>query len=163
MCTLRRFLALGVVLALVLPPAGCNRKKKEEPPEPQGNPLKPDPAGAAPGNSAVRRGAQMQQNKALLESFGKYYELYRTENGRPPRTFEEFRAYIKADPNARNEALAMDAGWIVWRFDPPPNTNQILAYEKEEFELHHNRLVLLGGGAVRTMDSTEFQLALKQQ
>src|SRR5262249_28367256 len=99
MCGLRYLLTVGMVLFVALALAGCRGKKKDPEPEPEGNPLKLNQAGEAPGKNVVRRGVQMQQNKAVLESLGKYYELYRTENGRPPRTFEEFRAYIKADPN----------------------------------------------------------------
>jgi hypothetical protein len=163
MRTLSRLLSAGVVLVLVLVLAGCRDRKKDTAPEPQGNPLRPDPAGGAPAQGVVRRGAQRQVNTNLLENFGKYYELYRTENGRPVRTLQEFRAYLASDPNARYLVEAIDKDWIVFRLDPPPNTNQVLAYEKEEFEQFHNRLVLFGGGAVKLMTDGEFRQALMAQ
>jgi hypothetical protein len=51
----------------------------------------------------VQRGAQRQVNQDLLRQFGIYYAAYRSENGRPPRTLDEFRDYLKSDPNARNQ------------------------------------------------------------
>src|SRR5690348_9743414 len=132
MRTLSRILALGVVLALVVPLTGCHRNKKAEPPEPQGNPLKPDPSGGAPARGVVQRGAQRQVNQNVLENFGKYYELYRGEKGRPPKTVQEFRAYLQEDPNARFLVQAIDKDWVVFRMDPPPSASQVLAYEKEE-------------------------------
>jgi hypothetical protein len=122
-----------------------------------------DQSGGAPAQGVVRRGAQRQVNQNVLENLGKYYELYRTENGRPPRTVQELRAYLQTDPNARFLVEAIDKDWIVFRLDPPPNSNQVMAYEKEEFAEFHNRLVLFGGGAVQLMTDAEFQKALKGQ
>jgi hypothetical protein len=156
---------LGVVVLLILPLAGCNHKKKDQPaPEPQGNPLKPDAAGGAPAQGAVRRGAQRVVNQELLRDFGQYYQAYKTEdaNGQPPRTLAQFRSYLQRDANARNLVGAIDKEWVVFNLDPPPSGGQVLAYEKEEFELHHNRLVLFGDGSVKMMTTPEFQAALKQ-
>jgi hypothetical protein len=158
---LPRFSIAGTILVLVL--AGCHSSKKDTAPEPQGNPLRPDAAGGAPAQGAVRRGAQRVVNEELLRQFGIYYNAYRSEKGNVPRTLDEFRNYLKEDPNARNQVLAIDKGWLVWVFDPPPNSNQVLAYEKDEFQLWHNRLVLLGGGAVQMMTLDDFQAALKGQ
>ncbi len=162
MHTRSRFLAAGVALLLVLAPVGCHKSKKDTAPEPQGNPLRPDPSGGAPARSVVQRGAQRPVNQNVLENFGKYYELYRSENGRPPKTVQEFRAYIQSDPNARFLVEAIDKDWVVFRLDPPPSSNQVLAYEKEEFEQFHNRLVLFGGGAVQMTTDAEFREALKR-
>jgi hypothetical protein len=162
MRALQRLLGVGLIVALALTLTGCPKKKKDDAPEPQGNPLRPDPAGGAPAQGAVKRGAQRVVNQSLLEQFGIYYAAYQTDNGRPPRTLAEFRDYLARDPNARNQVAAIDKDWIVWRLDPAPNANQVLAYEKDEFNLWHNRLVLLGGGAVQMMTTDEFQAALKQ-
>jgi hypothetical protein len=168
MCKPRHLFALTVVLLLLPPLAGCNRKKKEEPPPdpaPQGNPLKPDAAGGAPAQGAVRRGAQRVVNQELLRDFGQYYAAYKTDdqNGQPPRTVDQFRNYLAHDPNARNLVTAIDKGWVEWRLDPPPAGSQVLAYEKDEFQLWHNRLVLFGDGSVKMMVNDEFQQALKGQ
>jgi hypothetical protein len=161
----QHLLALGVTLALLMSPAGCGSKKKqaEGPPEPRGNPLAQDPAGGAPAQAPVQRGAQRVVNQDLLRNFGVYYTAYRTEKGAPPRTVDEFRAYLKEDPNARNMVAAIDKGWIVWLLDPPPGGSQILAYEKDEFQLWHNRLVLFADGSVQMMLTADFQAALKRQ
>ncbi|HKI34100.1 MAG TPA: hypothetical protein VKA46_19765 [Gemmataceae bacterium] len=158
-----RCVLLAVVLVVTLGACGCKNKNKDTAPETGGNPLRLDQAGGAPAQGVVRRGAQRQEIQGILENLAKYYELYRGENGRPPKSLQEFRAYLASDPNARKLVEAVDKGWLVWVFDPPPNTNQVLAYEKEEFEQFHNRLVLFGGGAVKLMTDAEFQAALKGQ
>ena len=89
---------LGLVLLLILPLAGCKHKKKDEAPEPQGNPLKPDQAGGARRRARFGVGAQRVVNEELLRQFGIYYAAYRTENGRPPRTLAEFRAVLAERP-----------------------------------------------------------------
>lgn len=162
MRALQRLLGVGLILALALAPTGCHKRKKDTAPEPQGNPLKPDQAGGAPAQGAVQRGAQRVVNQDLLRNFGIYYAAYRTENGRPPRTLDEFRTYLAGDPNARNQVAAIDKGWIVWRLDPPPSGSQVLAYEKDDFKLWHNRLVLFADGAVQMMVQDDFEKALKQ-
>jgi hypothetical protein len=90
-----------------------------------------------------------------------YYQTYRDERGQPPRTREEFRAYLKNEPDARILAQALEKDWLVLVLDPPPGTNQVLAYEKEPYKKWNNRVVLLGGGAVQVMTDAEFQAALK--
>jgi hypothetical protein len=160
---LSRFWVVGLALILALALTGCKKHKDTapEPTEPQGNPLKPDPAGGAPAASDVQRGAQLRVIENLMRNIGQYYILYSNENNRPPKTLEEFKAYLRSDPNARNEAQALDKGWLVLRLDPPPNANQVLAYEKEPYQKWNNRVVLLGGGAVQLMTDAEFQAALK--
>lgn len=165
MRTLSRFWAVGIVLTLVLALTGCKKHKDTapEPTEPQGNPLKPDPAGGAPAASDVQRGAQVRVIENLMRNIGQFYQIYSAEKGHPPRTLEEFRTYLQSDPNARNEAQALDKGWLVLVLDPPPNANQVLAYEKEPYKKWNNRVVLLGGGSVQLMTDAEFQAALKGQ
>jgi hypothetical protein len=164
MRALQRLLGVGLIAALTLTLTGCHKKKSEPPPdEPKGNPLKPDPAGGAPAQGAVQRGAQRQVNQNLLVQFGIYYAAYQTDNGRPPRTVAEFRDYLARDPNARNQVAAIDKDWIVWRLDPPPIGSQVLAYEKDDFKLWHNRLVLFADGSVQMMVQDDFEKALKGQ
>jgi hypothetical protein len=167
MRALQRLLGAGLIVALALTVAGCHRKKADAPPpadEPKGNPLRPDPAGGAPAQGAVQRGAQRVVNQELLRNFGQYYAAFKTDNtdGRPPRTVQEFRAYLAQDPNARNLVGAIDKDWVVFRLDPPPNGSQVLAYEKDDFKLWHNRLVLFADGSVRMMVQDEFEQAMKQ-
>ncbi len=101
----------------------------------------------------------------MLREFGQYYQLYKTDdpNGRPPRSVAEFRNYLVHDPNARNLVAAIDKDWIVFVLDPPPNGNQVLAYEKEAFAQFNNRIVLFGDGSVKLMPDAEFQAALRGQ
>jgi hypothetical protein len=147
---------------------GCAKKKRAavtEPTEPTGNPLKPKPGGA-PAQNVVQRGAQRQVNQQLLRNIGQYYVLYRTENGRSPRSLEEFLTYLKSDPNARtaNVPQALESGWVVMVFNHEPFSNQVLAYEKEAFQKFQNRLVLFGdGNSVKLMSESDFQAALKAQ
>jgi hypothetical protein len=101
-------------------------------------------------------------NQQLLRDVGQYYELYRTEHGRPPKTLEEFKAYVKSDPNARNVSKSLEDGWVVMNFPPNPNS-QVLAYEKEPYQKFNNRLVLFQGGAVQLMEEAAFQQALQGQ
>ncbi len=165
MRALLRLLGSGLIVALALAPTACHKKKADPAPEePQRNPLKPDPAGGAPAQGMVQRGAQRVVNEELLRNFGQYYASFKTEdpNGRPPRTVQQFRGYLAQDPNARNLVTAIDKDWVVFRLDPPPGANQVLAYEKDEFQGWHNRLVLLGDGSVKMMVDAEFQAALKQ-
>jgi hypothetical protein len=165
MHTLPRFRwPVGIVLVLALALTGCKKHNDPEPVETGGNPMKPDPAGGAPAASDPQRGAQLLVIKNLMKGIGIYYQTYRDEhNGQPPRTLAEFKAYVQAQPDARNEAKALDKDWLVLKLDPPPNANQVLAYEKEPYKKWNNRVVLLGGGAVELMGDAEFQAALKGQ
>ncbi len=166
MRALQRLLGAGLVVALVLTLYGCHKKKSDPPApeEPQRNPLHQDPAGGAPAQAPVQRGAQRVVNEELLRNFGQFYQAFKTDdpNGRPPRTVAEFRTYLTQDPNARNLVAAIDKDWVVFRLDPPPSGSQVLAYEKDEYQAWHNRLVLLGDGSVKMMVDSEFQAALKQ-
>jgi hypothetical protein len=160
-------IAVVVLSVLMLAPAltGCVKKKRAAAtePEPAGNPLNLGAAGA-PAQGVVQRGGQRQVNQNLLQNIGKYYTLYRNENGRAPRNLQEFLTYLKSDPNARtaNIPQALENGWIVMVFTPEPSSNQVLAYEKEVFQLHQNRLVLFGdGNSVQMMVEPDFQKALK--
>jgi hypothetical protein len=157
----QRLLGVGLILALTL--TGCH-KKKDATPEPQGNPLRPDPAGGAPAQGAVQRGAQRVVNQELLRNFGQYYASFKTDdpNGQPPRTLKQFRDYLAQDPNARNLVAAIDKDWVVFRLDPPPLGSQVLAYEKDEFKLWNNRLVLFADGSVQMMLTADFEAALKR-
>ena len=150
-----RMLACVVMLLL----AGCSAK--QEATESGENPLKPNPAGG-PAQGVVRRGAQRQVNQQLLRDVGQYYELFRTEHGRPPKDLAEFQAYVKSDPNARNVAKTLEDGWVVMNLTPNPGS-KVLAYEKEPFEKFNNRLVLFQGGAVQLMNEADFQAALRGQ
>jgi hypothetical protein len=157
---------LGLALAVALAAPGCKKKPKakakEDDSAPAENPLKPKPGGP-PAKSLVGRGVQRQVNQQLLRNIGQYYQLYRTENGRAPRSLEEFLGYVKSDPNARtaNIPQALESGWVVMVFTPEPGGNQVLAYEKEAFQTFGNRLVLLGdGNSVQLMYEADFKAAL---
>jgi hypothetical protein len=165
MRTLQRLLTVGLVLVLALAVTGCPKKKKDPPPEePQGNPLRPDPAGGAPANNDAQRGGQRLVNQNLMQGIGRYYQLCRDEKGKPPQTLEELKAYIQSDPDGRLVAQALDKGWVVLVLDPPPSANQVLAYEKDVYQKWNNRLVLFGDcNSVRMMEDAEFQKVLKGQ
>jgi hypothetical protein len=160
---LSRILALGGVLALVLAVAGC--KKHHDPTtESERNPLHQDPAGGAPARNDVQRGAQLRVNENLMRNLGQFYNFYRNDHdGQPPRTEAEFKAYLQSDPNARNEVEALNKGWVVLVLDRPPNSHQVLAYEKEPYQKWGNRIVLMGDASVKLMGEAEFQAALKGQ
>jgi hypothetical protein len=158
---MRCWLVAAILLALSVP--GC-KKHKDTATEVQGNPLRPDPAGGAPARNDVQRGAQLRVNENLMKQLGLFYQFYRNDHdGQPPRTEAEFKAYLQSDPNARNEVEALNKGWIVLVLDPPPNSHQVLAYEKEPYQKWGNRIVLLGDGSVKVMVEAEFQAALKAQ
>jgi hypothetical protein len=154
---------IGAVLLLALVLPGC--KKHHDPAtESEHNPLHQDPAGGAPARNDVQRGAQLRVNENLMKQIGLFYQFYRNDHdGQPPRTEAEFKAYLQSDPNARNEVEAFNKGWIVLVLDPPPNSHQVLAYEKEPYQNWGNRIVLLGDGSVKVMVEAEFQAALKAQ
>lgn len=156
---------IAMVLLCVLMLVGCVKKQKETKAETTENPLRPKPGGA-PAQGIVQRGVQRQVNQQLLRNIGQYYSLYRTENGRAPRNLEEFLAYVKSDPNARaaNVPQALESGWVVMVFTPEPTASEVLAYEKEVFQPHQNRLVLFGdGNAVKLMTEPEFNAVFKAQ
>lgn len=157
----------GVLLAalmLVPLPIGCAKKKRaaSTPEEPTGNPLKPEPGGRT-SQTFIGRGVQRQVNQQLMVSLGRYHLIFNTEKGRDPRDLQEFIDYLKSDPDARTAKLpqALEGGWIVMQLTPGNTGNRVLAYEKEMFQAHQNRLVLLKGGAVKMMTEPEFQAALK--
>jgi hypothetical protein len=152
---LRLLPAVFLALALV----GCNRNRGPDT-ESQENPIKPNLSGGA-AQGAVRAGAQRQVNQNILQSIGQYYNLYRTENGRPPKNLTEFKQYVVSDPNARNVAQALDKDWLVMVFPANPTSNSVIAYEKEEVQIQHNHLVLLAGGSVQRMSASELEQALR--
>jgi hypothetical protein len=158
MRTLLRVWGVVPVLVLALALAGCKKKAAEEP-EGGKNPLMPNPSGGGPAPGVVQRGAQRQVNQSLMRNLGQYYALFRTENGRPPKSLEEFKTYVKSDPNARNEAQALESDWVVLVIPP----NKVLAYEKDAFQAFNNRLVLFADGSVKLVEDAEFQAALKGQ
>ncbi len=163
MRTLLHVLIAGIVLLLALAPTACRKRNAEpEPVETGGNPLRPDPAGGAPAASHELRGVQLQVLRNVMHNLGVYYVGYRSE-GRPPRTRDEFKARLREEgPDTRVLVQALDKDWLVLRLDPPPGTDQVLGHEKESFKLRHDRLVLLGGGAVVGMTDAEFEEALKR-
>jgi len=151
-------LILGVVLVLMASFTGCSGKKKDNASDTRGNPLKPDEAGAGGAKNDVQRGGQKLVNENLMHNIGFYYNMYPDENGgRKPLTLDEFKRYVRTDPNARNVAAALDKDWIVMVLNPPPSGHQVLAYEKEAYEKWHNRLVLFADGAVETLDDVTFK------
>jgi hypothetical protein len=149
----------AVFLALAL--AGCFRNRPS-PTESTENPIKPNVSGGA-AQGAVRAGAQRQVNQNLMQSIGQYYNLYRTENGRVPRNLEEFKEYVKSDPNARNVAQALEKGWLIMVFPANPGSNSIIGYEKEEVQIQHTHLVVCAGGQVLRMTGPELEQALRGQ
>jgi hypothetical protein len=150
---------MAAALIVTLTVLGC---KKPKPTEEEGgeNPLKYKPGGAA-AEGAVRRGAARQVNQNLLRSVMQYYQLYQTENGKPPKDLATFKAYVQSDPNARQVYQALDEGWLVMTLPPHPPSAQLLAYEKEPFKAFNNRLILFRDGAVKLVYEPEFQEALK--
>jgi len=166
MGTLRGFWVVGTTLVLALALTGCHRHKDTapEPVETGGNPLKPDPAGGPPAANDVQRGTQLLAIKNLMYNLGVYYQAYTLEaNIKPPRTREQLKARLQQEPDARILVQALDKDWMVVVLDPPPKTDQVLAYEKEPYKKWNNRVVLLGGGAVELMSDGEFQEALKRK
>ncbi len=159
--------AVGPILVLALVLVGCGKRHKDTTPKPAetgGNPLKPDPAGGPAAQSEVLRDLQLPVIKNVMTNLGVYYQSYRNDhNDKPPRTREEFKAYLQKEPDARFLVRALDKDWLVLVLDPPPSTTQVLAYEKEPYKKWNNRVVLLGGGAVELMDNSAFQAALKGQ
>jgi hypothetical protein len=156
---LRCVLTVGAVLLLAL--TGC-RGKKNAAPDTGGNPLRLDQAGGNVAQNEIQRGVQRPVNQNVMRSFGHYYNLYKTENNfRAPRTVDEFKTYLKADPNARTLVTAIDKDWVVFVLDPPPDGHQVLAYEKDVYQKFNNRLVLFADGAVEMMEDADFQKALK--
>jgi hypothetical protein len=149
----------AVCLALTL--VGCNRNRGPST-ESQENPIKPNLSGGA-AQGAVRAGAQRQVNQNLMQSIGQYYNLYRTENGRPPRNVAEFTEYVQSDPNARNVAQALQKEWLVMVFPNNPGSNSIIGYEKEEVQIQHNHLVVFADGHILRMTTAELDQALRNQ
>lgn len=162
-CRIAVMLLAGLMLASL--PIGCARRNRSTEAEAPGkNPLKPGPGGPT-AQTFVGRGAQRQENQQLLRSIGQYYVIFNTEKGRDPRDLKEFVDYLKSDPNARTAKLPqnLEEGWVVMVFGANNSGSQVLAYEKEMFQAHQNRLVLFRDSSVKMMTEPEFQAALKGQ
>src|SRR5947209_4011675 len=135
-----RFIYLGTALVLALLLTGCSGRHRDEekgtaPAEGAGGPIIPNPAGGGAGGAggAVRRGAQRLVNQNLMEQLGLAYVNCKNEKG-APKTLDEFHAYLASSPDYKVLVDALDKGWLVMILDPPPSSNQVLAYEKEEYQ-----------------------------
>lgn len=153
--------ACGALTIMVAMFTGC-KHHRDPSTESQENPLKPNLSGGA-AQGAVQRGVQRQVNQNIMKNLGTCFTFFRTERNRPPRNLEEFKTYVKSDPDYRREAEALENGWVVMVFPGNPTSSTVVGYEKEVFKLHNNRLVVFGDGHVEMMVDPEFQEALKRQ
>jgi hypothetical protein len=148
-------LVAAVALTVVL--SGCSRRMRMQDEEPKENIMKPNTQ--APAQGALRRGAQMQVNKNTLHQMGIFYNMFCSENNRAP-TLEELKEFIKRDDRIGYEMLTNGLIVLV-PHRQQPGANQVVAYERDAFELHNNRLVLFGDGHVDTMLDPDFQRLMK--
>ena len=114
-------------------------------------------------NSHVLRGAQKRVNENDLRQLAQYYQHYYNDNGRSPRSEDEFKAYVKSDPNARNLTQALEEGNIIIVPNAQLSSTSIVAHEKEAFKLRNNRVVAFGDTHVETMQDEDFQRIIKAQ
>ena len=163
---------LMLVMALV---TGCKKKPAAEHEAPKDTPISKLPAvnskaekerrarvGGDSGPSAamdVRRGMDRAKAQNYLTQIGVFYTTYNTEFGRSPKTWEEFKNYIKRD--AQNEVKAVEDELLTLKFNAPLSSNMVVGYETEPYR--DMRLVLFGDGHVKMMNTQEFQAALNGQ
>ena len=158
---------VALMIALLLS-SGCRKRnaasKEDDAPAAGGgrNPIEAAAHGA-PAQSHVLRGAQKRVNENDLRQLAQYYVMYQTENGRPPSSEEDFKTFVKQDPNARSLAAALDEGNIVVVPNAQLSSTSVVAHEKQPFALRNNRVVAFGDGHVETMQDEDFQRIIKAQ
>jgi hypothetical protein len=144
----------GLSHALVVLPllcGGCARRQATQQAAQGG-------AGEPPSLAAhVNRGKERLRDQNDLQELYRFYELYRTDIGKPPASVDEMNEYIKRDAPKLARTLSEGTYVVAWGATPAPT--QVLAYEKKE-DINHNQLVLLGDGSVHLMPATELYTRL---
>lgn len=156
-----------VLMIAVLQLSGCRKRnaapKEDDAADGGRNPIAAAAAGGAPAQSHVLRGAQKRVNENDLGQLAVYYTEYQSLNGRPPKSADEFKAYVKSDLNARHLTQVLDEGNIVVVPNAQLSSTSIIAHEKQAFALRNNRVVAFGDGHVETMQDEDFQRIIKAQ
>lgn len=158
-----RILIVGLMFALIA--AGC---KKDEPakqppvaqnPKPNINP-NPNPPVVKPKPSlisAVARRIDRPERQNELKQIGTFYQLIRTERGRPPADLKDFMAYCQRD--IPGICKAIEEGYYV----VVPNIksgNGVIAYEREP-DIHDMHLAILADLSVHTVTTGELKAGLQ--
>jgi hypothetical protein len=95
-----------------------------------------------------------------LRNIGQLYTAFFTDHQRYPKSVEEFKAYLKRDPGARDLYQALEEGFYVVVPTRNPSSSAILAYEKTPDQKGFH-FVVKGDGAVDAMTTKELEKALQ--
>ncbi len=108
----------------------------------------------------VERGKEKRKLENDIRQLATFMMTYYTENGKPPRSWEEFKPYIQRD--APHIVREIDGGQIRVLWGTPMNSNNIIAYEVEP-DLRNSHVVARGDGSVVTLTSGDLNTALRNQ
>lgn len=155
--------SLTIMLILTLgTAAGC--KKDEPAPKPlpvaQNPNPNPNPPAAKPKPSlisAVARRIDRPERQNELKQIGTFYQLIRTERGRPPVDVKDFMAYCQRDIPVICKAI--EEGYYV----VVPNVksgNGVIAYEREP-DIHDMHLAILADLSVHSVTTEQLNAGLQ--
>jgi hypothetical protein len=135
---------------------GCGDKKgaKKKSDDGPKNPLLGRPE---PGARGLRRVVDRPKVQNDLKQLYTFYVTYTTEVGRPPRTLEDFTAYIRTDSAVLHGALTDRLYELV--VDKKVSGNEILLYESAP-DASGIHIVLKGDGSFASMNSKDLKHAL---
>ncbi len=108
----------------------------------------------------VARGKEKRSLENDIRQLATFMMTYYTENGKPPRSWEEFKPYIQRD--APHIVREIDSGQIRVLWGTPMNSNNIIAYEVEP-DIRNSHVVARGDGSVVTLTSGDLEAALRNQ
>ncbi len=115
----------------------------------------------APGIGAhVARGKEKRSLENDIRQLAQFMMTYYTENGKPPRSWEDFKPYIRRD--APHIVREIDDGQIHVLWGTPMDSSHIIAYEVEP-DLRNSHVVARGDGSVVTLTTGDLNAELQRQ
>src|SRR5262249_12775973 len=127
---------------------------------------KPDPetssSSGAPGQPGVGahvvRGKEKRSLENDIRQLAQLMVAYNTENGHPPKSWEEFKPYIQREAGRIVQEIEEQQIAVLW--GAPLNSGTIIAYEVQA-DLRGSHVVARGDGSVVTMPTAQLQAALQ--
>jgi hypothetical protein len=109
----------------------------------------------------VKRGMEKPKAANNLQQLAYFYIEYNADNGRPPGSWQEFKAYIERDAPA-TMIKAVEDGRLIIIWNARCASNVVLAYERD-VDLNGDQVAVMGDASVHTMKTQDLQAALRKR